>query len=75
MASQIIKQVNVKATFPSGRVVSGVAIVPPSLTDVPFQIWVSEKKDGSEVNSVIINPSLAETVELDVQYEMHNYGK
>ncbi|MEG2569382.1 MAG: hypothetical protein RSA84_24555 [Acinetobacter sp.] len=72
MAVKIIKQVNIKATFPSGRVVGGFTNVLPTLVDVPFQIWVSEKHDGSEVNSVIINPLLAETVELEVQYETHS---
>lgn len=69
MASQIVKQVSVKATFPGGRVVTGIAQVLPTLTDVPFQVWASEKRDGSEFSSVIINPKLAETVELTIEYE------
>ncbi|MFM7945888.1 hypothetical protein [Hafnia paralvei] len=69
MAVKIIKQVNIKATFPGGRVVDGFTNVLPTLANVPFQVWVSEKHDGSEVNSVIINPLLAETVDFEIQYE------
>ncbi|MEI9582193.1 hypothetical protein [Enterobacter asburiae] len=73
--SRVIKQVNVKATFPGGREVSGWTMVPPNKTDEAFQVWVSERADGSEATGFIINPSLAESVELTFQYETRDYGK
>lgn len=65
MASQIIKQIKVKAWFPGGRIVTGFTRSHPQRTDEPFQIWLRE---GSS-DSVLINPSLAETVELNIEYE------
>lgn len=69
MANEILKQVNVKATYPGGREVSGWTKSPPNKTDESFQVWLSEKADGSEAVSVIVNPRLAESVELIFQYE------
>lgn len=65
MACEIIKRVNVKAMYPGGRIVTGFANCHPQRTDEPFQIWL---RDGS-AHSVLVNPSLAETVELSVEYE------
>ncbi|KNA29507.1 hypothetical protein [Pantoea phage PA-1] len=71
----ILKQVNVKATFPGGREVSGWTKSPPNKTDDSFQVFLSEKADGSESVSVIINPRLAESVEFTFQYQASNFGK
>lgn len=65
MATQVIKQIKVKAWFPGGRIVTGFTRSHPQRTDEPFQIWLSE--NGND--SVLINPSLAETVELNIEYE------
>lgn len=65
MASNIIKQVCVKATFPNGRVVSGVTNALTGRTDEPFQVWFEKGKH----DSVIINPRFAETIEINVEYE------
>lgn len=75
MASAILKKVKVKAIFPGGREVSGWADFPPDKTNETFQVWLSEKSDKSEATCAIINPSLAESVELTFQYETRNYGK
>lgn len=65
MACKIIKRVNVKATFPGGRVIAGFAPCHPQRTEQPFQIWLRE---GS-ADCVLVNPSLAETVEISFEYE------
>lgn len=65
MASQIIKQIKVKAWFPGGRIVTGFTSSHPQRTDKPFQVW---RREGGN-DSVLINPSLAETVELNIEYE------
>lgn len=65
MASHIIKQIHVKATFPNGRVVSGVTNALTGKTDEPFQIW--QEKGGAD--SFLINPKFAETVEFNIEYE------
>ncbi|MDK9585786.1 hypothetical protein [Lelliottia wanjuensis] len=65
MASNIIKQINVKATFPSGRVVSGSTNVLSGGVGEPFQVWIKK----GDTNSIIINPKFAETVEIEIEYE------
>lgn len=65
MSVKIIKRVDVKATFPGGRVVTGCTDCLPQSTDTPFQIWLSSESG----KSVIINPLMAETVELSVELE------
>lgn len=72
---RVLKQANVKAIFPGGREVSGYTTSPPSKADEVFQVWVSEKLNGSEAVSILINPSLAESVEFTFQYETRDYGK
>lgn len=73
--ARVLKKTNVRAIFPGGREVNGYTTVPPSKTDEPFQVWGSETGDGIEVTSILINPSLAESVEFTFQYETSNYGK
>lgn len=65
MASNIIKQVHVKATFPNGRVVSGATNALAGRADEPFEIWFEKGKH----ESVIINPKFTETIELNIEYE------
>lgn len=65
MASNIIKQVKVTATFPNGRVVNGFTNAIGGRLDEPFQVWLHI---GS-AKSVIINTKFAETVELEIEYE------
>lgn len=65
MASEIIKRVRIKATFPGGRVVEGFTRQHPERTDEPFQIWKSESK----ADSILVNPLFAETVEINFEYE------
>jgi len=65
MACNIIKQINVKATFPGGRVINGITNIIDGKCDEPFQVWTSK---GS-ARSVIVNPKFAETVELEIEYE------
>lgn len=69
MANEIIKCVHVTATFPGGRVVKGFTSCPPIKTNEIFQIWLHDKKG----ESVLVNPSLSETVELSFEYEKQ-YG-
>lgn len=73
--ARVLKQAKVRAIFPGGREVNGYTTSPPSKTDEPFQVWVSEKGDGIEVTSILINPSLAESVEFTFLYETRDYGK
>lgn len=71
----VIKQVIVKAIFPGGREVNGWRKAPPNNTTDAFQVWASEKADGSEETCYLVNPSLAESVELITHYEKRDYGK
>lgn len=75
MDNKILKRVTVKAIFPGGREVKGWTASPPKMCDENFQVWISEKEDGSETFSAIVNPRLAESVELTFQYEKLNIGK
>lgn len=45
--------------------VTGMTNIPITSNDKPIQVWLNE--GGSD--SVIINPSLAETIELTYEYE------
>lgn len=71
---KIIKQVNVTATFPGGRIVSGWMRFLPDHVDQPFQVWQSENVSGTKCTSVIINPTKAETIQLDVEHESRQFG-
>jgi hypothetical protein len=70
---KIIKQVNVTATFPGGRVVSGWMRFMPDHVDQSFQIWQSENISGTESTSFIVNPTKAETIQLNVEYETREF--
>lgn len=66
MPSNIIKQINVKATFPNGRIVTGVTnTIEGNKCDDIFQVW--PRKGG--VDSILINPKHAETIEFNIDYE------
>jgi len=71
---KIIKQVNVTATFPGGRVVSGWMRCLPDHVDQSFQVWQSEHISGTKSTSFVINPNKAETIQLDVEYETREFG-
>lgn len=62
---KIIKEVKYKVVFPSGRVIDGISDCIPAKTNIPFQIFSDKSRD----ESWIINPMMAESIEVIIAYE------